>query len=59
MVGMRGFAPLIQIVYNLRDQGASLKILDQKIDISTATGNAFLQMLGVFVEFETNIRKER
>ncbi|WP_291462890.1 recombinase family protein [Desulfobacula sp.] len=36
-----------------------MEILDQKIDTSTATGRAFLQMLGVFAEFETNLRKER
>ncbi len=38
---------------------ASLEILDQAIDTSTASGKAFLQMLGVFAEFETNLRKER
>ncbi len=42
-----------------RKKGCRLDILDQKIDTSTATGKAFLQMLGVFAEFETNLRKER
>ena len=28
-------------------------------DTSTAAGKAFLDMLGVFAEFETNLRKER
>ena len=36
-----------------------MEILDPKIDTATATGRAFLQMLGVFAEFETNLRKER
>ncbi|WP_290921416.1 recombinase family protein [Halodesulfovibrio sp.] len=36
-----------------------IKILDQAIDTSTASGKAFLQMLGVFAEFETNLRRER
>lgn len=36
-----------------------LEIIDQAIDTSTASGKAFLQMLGVFAEFETNLRKER
>jgi DNA invertase Pin-like site-specific DNA recombinase len=29
------------------------------VDTSTAVGKAFLDMLGVFAEFETNLRKER
>jgi hypothetical protein len=29
------------------------------IDTSTAAGNCFLDMLGVFAEFETNLRRER
>lgn len=55
----RNTGNLCQIVNTLEDKGASLEILDQKIDTSTATGKAFLQMLGVFAEFETNLRKER
>ena len=38
---------------------ASLKATEQPIDTTTAAGKAFLDMLGVFVEFETNLRKER
>ncbi len=29
------------------------------IDTTTAAGKAFLDMLGVFAEFETNLRRER
>jgi DNA invertase Pin-like site-specific DNA recombinase len=29
------------------------------VDTSTATGKAFFDMLGVFAEFETNLRRER
>ena len=29
------------------------------MDTSTPAGKAFLQMLGVFAEFETNLRRER
>lgn len=29
------------------------------VDTSTSAGKAFLDMLGVFAEFETNLRKER
>jgi DNA invertase Pin-like site-specific DNA recombinase len=38
---------------------ASLKATEQPIDTSTAAGKAFLDMLGVFAEFETNLRRER
>ena len=55
----RNMADLLAIVELLREKGASLKIHDQNIDTGTATGRAFLQMLGVFAEFETNLRKER
>lgn len=55
----RSVADLSAIVKELTDKGASLEVTEQNIDTSTATGNAFLQMLGVFAEFETNIRRER
>ena len=43
----------------LKAKGASLKATEQPIDTSTAAGKAFLDMLGVFAEFETNLRRER
>lgn len=55
----RNMHDLSVIVKTLEDKRASLEILDQAIDTSTAAGKAFLQMLGVFAEFETNLRKER
>lgn len=55
----RNMRDLSNIVDELEQQGAALEILDQAIDTSTASGKAFLQMLGVFAEFETNLRKER
>jgi DNA invertase Pin-like site-specific DNA recombinase len=55
----RNMKDLIEIVDLLESKGACLEILDQNIDTCTASGKAFLQMLGVFAEFETNIRKER
>jgi DNA invertase Pin-like site-specific DNA recombinase len=33
--------------------------MEQPIDTSTAAGKCFLDMLGVFAEFETNLRRER
>jgi Resolvase, N terminal domain len=41
------------------DGDASLKATEQPIDTSTAAGKCFLDMLGVFAEFETNLRRER
>ncbi len=55
----RNMKDLTDIVAELQSRGAALEIFDQCIDTSTAAGNAFLQMLGVFAEFETNLRKER
>lgn len=55
----RSLRDLLAIVDYLESKNASLEILDQSIDTSTAAGKAFLQMLGVFAEFETNLRKER
>jgi DNA invertase Pin-like site-specific DNA recombinase len=43
----------------LRAKGASLRAREQPIDTSTAAGKCFLDMLGVFAEFETNLRRER
>ena len=50
---------LQDIVHELKGRGVSLKATEQPIDTSTAAGKAFLDMLGVFAEFETNLRKER
>lgn len=55
----RDMHDLTKIVKLLEAKDASLEILDQNIDTSTASGKAFLQMLGVFSEFETNLRAER
>jgi DNA invertase Pin-like site-specific DNA recombinase len=41
------------------ERGASLKATEQPIDTSTAEGKSFLDMLDVFAEFETILRKER
>jgi len=55
----RSVADLQQIVAALRAKGVALKATEQPIDTSTAAGKAFLDMLGVFAEFETNLRRER
>lgn len=55
----RSIADLAAIVRELESRGVALKATEQPIDTSSAAGRAFLQMLGVFAEFETAIRKER
>jgi len=55
----RSVGDLQDIVRTLKAKGVSLKATDQAIDTSTAAGKAFLDMLGVFAEFENSIRRER
>jgi DNA invertase Pin-like site-specific DNA recombinase len=55
----RSIADLQDVVRTLKAKGASLMALQQPINTSTAAGKAFLDMLGVFAEFETNLRRER
>ena len=55
----RSVADLANIVAELEAKGAKLRILNAALDTSTASGKAFLGMLGVFAEFETNLRRER
>jgi DNA invertase Pin-like site-specific DNA recombinase len=55
----RSMKDLQDIVHELKGRGVSLKATEQPIDTGTAAGKAFLDMLGVFAEFETNLRLER
>jgi DNA invertase Pin-like site-specific DNA recombinase len=55
----RSIKDLQDIVYTLKEQGVTLKATEQPIDTLSAAGKAFLDMLGVFAEFETNLRRER
>jgi DNA invertase Pin-like site-specific DNA recombinase len=48
-----------RLARNMRDLQNLVKAAEQPIDTSTAAGKCFLDMLGVFAEFETNLRKER
>jgi DNA invertase Pin-like site-specific DNA recombinase len=52
-------ADLQDIARLFREKGANLLATEQKVDTSTAAGKTFFDMLGVFAEFETNLRKER
>src|SRR5882762_6581302 len=55
----RSIGDLQDIVRTIKARGASLKATEQPIDTSTAAGKCSLDMLGVFAEFETNLRRER
>lgn len=55
----RSIKDLQDIVHELRIKGVALRATEQPIDTATSAGKAFLDMLGVFAEFETNLRRER
>lgn len=55
----RSIKDLQDIVFTLKERGVTLKATEQPIDTQSAAGKAFLDMLGVFAEFETNLRRER
>ncbi len=55
----RSMQDLQTIVARLKEKGAHLAATEQPVDTSTATGKAFFDMLGVFAEFETNLRREQ
>jgi DNA invertase Pin-like site-specific DNA recombinase len=55
----RSIKDLQDIVIDLKKRDVSLRATEQPIDTETAAGKAFFDMLGVFAEFETNLRKER
>src|SRR5271167_3802267 len=55
----RSMKDLQDIVHELKGRGVALRATEQPIDTGTAAGKAFLAMLGVFAEFETNLRRER
>ena len=55
----RSMRDLQIIVSRLKEKGAHLAATEQPVNTSTAAGKAFFDMLGVFAEFETNLRQER
>lgn len=55
----RSLSDLLTIVQEVEAKGASLRASEQPVDTGSAAGRAFLQMLGVFAEFETALRRER
>ena len=55
----RSVADLERIVAAVKSRDAFLQATEQPIDTSSPAGTAFLQMLGVFAQFETALRRER
>ena len=53
----RSIGDLQDIVRTVKTKGASLKATEQPIDTSSAADKAFLDMLDVFAEFETNLSR--
>jgi DNA invertase Pin-like site-specific DNA recombinase len=50
---------LQDLVHELKSKDIALKATKQPVDTGTAVGKAFLDMLSVFAEFETNLCRER
>lgn len=55
----RSIKDLQDIVAELKVKGVALRATEQPIDTATSAGKAFLDMLGVFAEFETNLPRGR
>ena len=55
----RSVLDLQLIVKELSDKGVNLSATEQPISTKDATSKCFLDMLSVFAELETNLRKER
>jgi DNA invertase Pin-like site-specific DNA recombinase len=55
----RSTLDLCNIVKRLDEQDVSLRVLDQNIDTSDATGRLIFHVLASIGQFETEIRKER
>ncbi|BCI65871.1 integrase-like protein y4lS [Acetobacter aceti] len=55
----RSISDLQDIMRTLEQKNVSLVCTEQPIDTSNAIGKAFLNMLGVFAQFENELRRER
>lgn len=55
----RSLGHLVEFMDELRAQNVGLYLHQQQLDTSTAAGRAFLQMAGVFAEFERSLIVER
>ena len=55
----RSMKGLVMVLSELKDLKVDIFAYKQAIDTSTAMGAMFFQFVGIFSEFENNIRKER
>lgn len=55
----RSLTTLKELVATLNEYGVSLVILDQKLDLDTAMGKMWLNMLGTLAEWEVDLLGER
>ena len=55
----RSMRDLQNIVHDLTEKGVHLSATEQSVNTNTPEGKCFLDMLGVFAEFETRLRHER
>lgn len=55
----RSLGHLVEFMDELRQQNVGIYLHQQQVDTSTAAGRAFLQMAGVFAEFERAVIVER
>lgn len=55
----RSVGDLAKIADLLQKKGVALKVLDQSVDTSTSEGRLLFGLLGVFAQFEADLRHER
>jgi DNA invertase Pin-like site-specific DNA recombinase len=55
----RSLRDLQNIVFELKAKGVAFRATEQPVDTSGYLGKAFFDMMGVFAEMETNLRRER
>ena len=55
----RSMRDLANLVHEIEDTGANLRVIEQSVDTGTSAGRAFFGMLAVFAQFETDVRRER
>ena len=55
----RSMRDLQNIVHDLTEKGVHFSATEQSVNTSTPEGKCFLDMVGVFAEFETRLRHER
>ena len=55
----RSLRDLQNIMHDLTEKGVHFSATEQSVNTSTPEGKCFLDMLGVFAEFETRLRHER